>query len=114
MRQHGSEQGRPPCAAAATPATNLRRRLRQRLVQAHAARPDCQLVSSLLLDPPTSTHPLTSHHITSNHPPTPTAQALAEKEGLLFMETSAADGSNVEPAFRREIQEVRTGGAGQP
>ncbi len=33
-------------------------------------------------------------------------QAVAEKERLLFMETSAADGSNIEPAFIQEITEA--------
>lgn len=40
-------------------------------------------------------------------------QLLAAKEKLLFMETSAADGSNIEPAFRREIEEVVNGGEGR-
>lgn len=31
---------------------------------------------------------------------------LAEKEGLLFMETSAADGSNVEQAFMQEVHKI--------
>ncbi len=39
-------------------------------------------------------------------------QAVAEKENLLFMETSAADGSNIEPAFIQEITEV--GGKARP
>ncbi|GAB4821918.1 hypothetical protein N2152v2_008964 [Parachlorella kessleri] len=33
-------------------------------------------------------------------------KAVAEKERLLFMETSAADGSNIEPAFIQEITEI--------
>lgn len=37
----------------------------------------------------------------------PCLQAVAEREELLFMETSALDGSNVEQAFVKEIETVR-------
>ncbi|GAB4819469.1 hypothetical protein N2152v2_006515 [Parachlorella kessleri] len=37
---------------------------------------------------------------------TQSAKKVAEREGLLFIETSAMDGSNVGPAFTRAIEEI--------